>query len=178
MKIITNFSKPAGRLLPYITGGLLLMSIINIIISMVLFLSAHQTSENIPLLEDRLARYKSREIQKSANLLPHDQLEALRARVKSVNELASTSGQTLPIIFTRLEKIIPDGVWLETLQFRSHENETKLVAEANQAELLTDFMGKLEKSGFFSQVLLTRQTQRAEGGHGAIQFEIQLRGKS
>ena len=63
----------------------------------------------------------------------------------------------------------------ETL--RSRESDAKLVAEAKQAELLTEFMGQLERSGYFSQVLLTRQTQRTEGAQRAIQFEIQLRGK-
>ena len=178
MKFTTNFSRPSGRMLPYLTSGLVLLSIVASVLTIALAVSANQNSAEIPLLEDRLARYQSREIQKPKDLLPHDKLVDLRTRVKGINDLASKSGQTLPLLFSRLEKIIPDGVWLITLQFRSQENETKLVAEASQADLLTDFMGKLERSGFFSQVLLTRQTQRSEGAQGAIQFEIQLRGKS
>lgn len=178
MKFTTNFSRPSARMLPYLAGGLLLLSIVAVVVSITLVVSARQISVEIPLLEDRLARYFGREIQKPTDLLPQDKLLDLRARVKGVNDLTSKSGQTLPLLFSRLEEIIPDGVWLVTLQFRSQENETKLVAEANHGDLLTEFMGKLERSGFFSQVLLTRQTQRSEGAQGAIQFEIQLRGKS
>jgi Tfp pilus assembly protein PilN len=178
MKFITNFARPSGRVLPYLSVALVLLSMVAVVVAITLAVSARQNSTEIPLLEDRLARYQSREIQKSRDLLPYDKLEDLLARIKGVNDLASKSGQTLPLLFSRLEEIIPEGVWLITLQFSSHENETKLVAEASQADLLTDFMGKLERSGFFSQVLLTRQTQRSEGTQGAIQFEIQLRGKS
>jgi Tfp pilus assembly protein PilN len=176
MKITTNFSRPAGRLMPYLAGMFLALSAVAVVISFALYFSARQISSEEKELEERLARYRGREVAHPADLLPQDKLVELRARVQKLNELTSTTGQTLPILFSRLEQLMPNGVWLVTLQYRSHENETKLVAEANQAEQLTEFMGQLERSGLFSQVLLTRQSQRAEDAH-AIQFEIQLRGK-
>jgi Tfp pilus assembly protein PilN len=176
MKISTNFATPAGRMMPYLAGIFLLLSTVAVIVSFALFISARQISAEVPELEERLARYRSREIQQPTDLLSHDKLVELRSRVQKLNELTSTTGQTLPLLFSRLEKLIPDGVWLVTLQYQSRENETKLVAEAHYAEQLTEFMGQLERSGLFSQVLLTRQTQRAEDAN-AIQFEIQLRGK-
>lgn len=176
MKITTNFSTPAGRLMPYMAGVFLLLSAVAVIVSVALYISAHQISSEVPDLEDRLARYRSREIKQPTDLLPHDKLADLRTRVQKLNQLTSTTGQTLPLLFSRIEKLIPDGVWIVTLQYRSRENETKLVAEARNAELLTEFMGQMERSGFFSQVLLTRQSQRAEDAN-AIQFEIQLRGR-
>lgn len=177
MRINTNFSKPAGRMLPYLTGGFLLLSVVTIVVSITLFLSARQFSAEIPALEERLARYKGREIPKPVELLPNDKLIELRTRVKNINDLSNSAGQTLPQLLTRLEKLMPDGVWLATLQYKSNENETRLVAESNTGEHLTEFMRKLESSGFYSQVLLTRQTQRSEGTKGAIQFEIQLKGR-
>lgn len=177
MKITTNFSTPAGRMAPYLTGMLLLLSAVAVVISIALYVSARKIAAEVPVLEERLAHYKNREIQKPADLLPNDKLAMLRSRVRELNELTSMSGQPLPLLFSRLEKLVPDGVWLVTLQYRSRENEIKLVAEANRAELLTDFMNKLERSGYFSQVLLTRQAQRSENAQRAIQFEIQLRGK-
>lgn len=176
MKITINFSAPAGRMTPYLAGVFLLLSVVAIVVSFVLYVSAHQISSEVPELEERLQRYRSREIRQPTDLLPHDGLVELRARVRKLNELASTTGQTLSVLFSHLERMIPDGVWLVTLHYRSRENETRLVAEARQSDQLTEFMGKLESSGLFSQVLLTRRSQRAEDGH-AIQFEIQLRGK-
>jgi Tfp pilus assembly protein PilN len=176
MKITTNFAAPAGRMMPYLAGVFLLLSAVAVVVSFALYVSARQISAEVPDLEERLARYHNREIQQPKDLLPHEKLVDLRMRVQKLNQLTSTTGQTLPLLFLRIEKLIPDGVWIVTLQYRAHENESKLVAEANNAELLTEFMGRLERSEFFSQVLLTRQSQRAEDAH-AIQFEIQLRGK-
>jgi Tfp pilus assembly protein PilN len=177
MKITTNFAAPAGRMTPYLAGAFMLLSAVAIVVSFALYISARQITAEAPDLEERLARYRSREIKQPTDLLPHEKLVDLRMRVQKLNQLTSTTGQTLPLLFSRIEKLIPDGVWIVTLQYRSRENETKLVAEARNAELLTEFMGQLERSGFFSQVLLTRQSQRAED-ENAIQFEIQLRGKS
>lgn len=177
MKITTNFSTPAGRMAPYLTGILLLLSSVAVVISIALYMYAQQIAAEVPVLEERLARYRNREIQKPADLLPNDKLAVLRTRVRELNDLTKSTGQSLPLLLSRLEKLIPDGVWLVSLQYRSRENGVKLVAEANHAELLTDFMRKLERSGYFSQVLLTRQAQSSENVQRAIQFEIQLRGK-
>ena len=178
MKITTNFSTSVERVMPYLMAILLLLSAVAIAISIMLFMSARQVSAELPVLEEQLARFRSREISKPTDLLPYEKLVELRSRIQELNKLTNTSGQTLPLLFSRLEKLTPDGVWLVNLQYRSREDETKLVAEAKQAELLTQFMRQMERSGYFSQVLLTRQMQRSEGSQRAIQFEIRLRGKS
>ena len=178
MKFNTNFAKTAGRMLPFLTIGFLLLGAVVLFISLLLFFSASHISSDLPELEERFARYKNREILKPAVLLSNDKLSELRTRVKNVNDLSNASIQTLPQLFARLEMLMPDGVWLVTLQYRSRENETRLVAESNFGEHLSEFMRRLESSGLYSKVLLTRQTQRTEGSQSAIQFEIQLKGKS
>ena len=134
-------------MMPFLTAGFLLLSAVACVIAIVLYVSASRISAELPALEERLARYKGREILKPVELLPNDKLAELRTRVKNVNDLSNAAGQTLPQLFTRLEKLMPDGVWLVTLQYRSHENETRLVAESNFGEHLTEFMKKLESSG-------------------------------
>ncbi len=177
MKITTNFATPAGWMALYLAGACFLLAVMAVIASMVLFISARQFRAEMPVLEEQLARYRNREIPVSSDLLSHDKLVALRAQVQALNGLSGTAGQALPMLLIHLEKLIPDGAWLVSLQYRSREGETKLVAEADRAERLTEFMKRLEQSGYFSQVLLTRQAQRQEGAQQAIQFEIQLRGK-
>ena len=132
----------------------------------------------MPVLEEQLAHYRGHEIAIQADLLPHEKLVALSSQVQALNGLTGTAGQPLPLLLAHLEKLLPDDAWLVSLQYRSREGEIKLVAEADRAELLTEFMNRLEQSGDFSKVLLTRQAQRTEGTQHAIQFEIQLRGKS
>ncbi|HXU92415.1 MAG TPA: PilN domain-containing protein [Gallionella sp.] len=153
------------------------MTALSVIVSVVLFMSANRAREEIPMLEEQLARYRSRAVDAPGELPPRDKLAALSVQVKALKGLTGPLGQTLPQLLARIEGIVPDRVWLVSLEYRVREGEAKLVAEADQAELLTEFMTGLEQSGFFSQVLLTRQARRMEGAQTSVQFEIQLRGK-
>lgn len=164
--------------MPYLTGMFLLLSAAAVVIATLLYASARQVSAELPALEEQFSRYRSRETSMPGVLPPHDKLVALQSQVLALNGLTGTAGQSLPLLLARLEKLIPDRVWLVSLQYRAREGETKLVAEADRAELLTEFMDRLDRSGHFSQVLLTRQAQRSEDAKHAIQFEIQLREKS
>lgn len=177
MKITTNFVAPAGWMAPYLAGLSLLLAIMVVLASVALFISARHVRAEMPSLEEQLGHYTGRGMPKSVDLLPQDKLVALRAQAQALNGLTGTTGLALPLLLAHLEKLIPDGAWLVNLHLRSREGETKLVAEADRAVLLTEFMDRLEQSGYFSQVLLTRQSQQSEGAQHAIQFEIQLRGK-
>lgn len=176
MKFSFNFVHRVDRMTPYLAGFFMLIGIAMAIASLLLIISAREVSSEISDVKNRLARYKSHEIKRTTTLLSEGSLSDLRGRVHKVNEITSTPGQALPLLLTRLESLLPDGVWVVTLQYRAVTNDSKLVAEAYQAEQLTEFMGRLEQSGDFSQVLLTHQSKQADNTD-AIQFEIQLRSK-
>jgi hypothetical protein len=146
--------------------------------SVILFLAGYQIRTERTELDQHLARFAAQEIQTPADMLPREQLLALRQQVQTLNNLTGAVGQPLSILLARLEKLTPEGTWLVNLQHRPREGETKLLVEAERAELLTAFMERLEQSKAFTQVLLTRQAQRADGSHRTIQFEIQLRERS
>jgi hypothetical protein len=175
MKLVTNFVPPAGRLAPYLAGILWSIALAAAICSVFLFLAGYQIRTERTELDQRLARFAAQEIQAPADMLPREQLMALRQQVQALNNLTGAVGQPLPTLLARLEKLTPEGVWLVNLQHRPREGETKLLVEAERAELLTAFMERLEQSKMFTQVLLTRQAQRADGPLRTIQFEIQLR---
>jgi hypothetical protein len=175
MKLVTNFVPPAGRLAPYLAGILWSIALAAAICSILLLLAGYQLRTERTELDQRLARFAAQEIQAPADMLPREQLMALRQQVQALNNLTGAVGQPLPTLLARLEKLTPEGVWLVNLQHRPREGETKLLVEAERAELLTAFMERLEQSKMFTQVLLTRQAQRADGSHRTIQFEIQLR---
>lgn len=176
MRFSFNFAHRVDRMTPYLAGFFMLIGIVMFIISFLLIISAREISDDILDVANRLERYKSHEIKQPTVFLSEESLSELRNRVHKVNEITSTSGQALPLLLTRLESLLPDGVWVVTLQYRAVTNDSKLVAEAYQAEQLTEFMGRLEQSGDFSQVLLTHQTKQSDNTN-AIQFEIQLRSK-
>ena len=176
MKFRTYLSRPVGRLIPYLTAGFLLLSLVCMFLSVVLIFSARDISGKMLHAQQQLKINQSTVINLPPDLLPRDKLSLLQAKIQSVNELTKLSGPTLPMLVSRLEKIIPDSVWIVTLQYRATDNESKLVVAARSPELLIDFMGKLEQSGYFKQVLLTRQTQINDKAAGGVQFEIQLKG--
>ena len=165
-------------MMPYLTGMFLLLSAVAVLISIELYMVSRQISSELPELKKQLARYQGSENTTPSELPPHDKLVELLTQIRALNGLTGTTGQAMPLLLVHLEKIIPDGVWLVNLQYRAQEGETKLVAEADRMELLTEFIDRLDRSGHFSQVLLTSQAQRSEGAQHAIQFEIQLREKS
>jgi len=178
MKLVTSFVPPAGRIAPYLAGSLWSIALVAAVCSILLLLAGYQLRAERAELGQRLAQLASQEIQPPADMLPREQLIVLRQQVQVLNSLTGAVGQPLSTLLARLEKLTPDGVWFVNLQHRPREGETKLLVEAERAELLTAFMERLEQSKMFTQVLLTRQAQRADGSHRAIQFEIQLREQS
>jgi Tfp pilus assembly protein PilN len=175
MILVTNFVSPAGRLAPYLAGIFWSIALAAAVCSVLLLLAGYQLRNERVELDQRLARFAAQEIRTPADMLPRERLMALRQQVQVLNSLTGAVGQPLSTLLVRLEKLTPDGVWLVNLQHRPREGEIKLLVEAERAELLTAFMERLEHSKMFTQVLLTRQAQRADGSHRTIQFEIRLR---
>lgn len=173
MKIKVNFTSPVGLVVPFMIMASLSICVISIVIAVVMFVSASRLSTELGELEGRLERYRSHEHAAPANLPSLNELAQLRERIRNFNELTGTAKMTLPQLLTRIEKVIPDDVWLLDLQFRSRENEARMIIESKHDESLAKFMDKLEKSGNYSQVHLSRQSQR-EGKERLVQFEIKL----
>jgi Fimbrial assembly protein (PilN) len=175
MKITASFAPPTGRMAPWLAATSVLLALLLLAGTFWLAIAAAQLRAQRPALDEQLARLRNRELPTPAGMPTSGELATLREQVQRLNGLSGTVGPALPVLLARLEKLIPDGAWLVNMQYRAREGETRLLVEADQAELLTDFMERLEKSHYFSQVLLTRQAPRMEGGRRTIQFEIQLR---
>lgn len=178
MKLAASFVPPAGRMAPYLAGIFWVVAVVAGVCSVLLALVGYQLRSERADLDQRLGRFAVQQVEVAADMLPREQLMALRQQVQVLNSLTGTVGQPLSTLLARLEKLTPTGVWLVNLQHRPLAGETKLLVEAERAELLTIFMERLEQSKAFTQVLLTRQAQRADGTHRTIQFEIQLKERS
>ncbi|MBI3560342.1 MAG: PilN domain-containing protein [Gammaproteobacteria bacterium] len=177
MRLATTFSHPAGWLAPYLVIASLLLSFVAVSVSVGLFLAVNQYQAERPALEEQLVRLRSRDATHPVEIPPQSQLIQLRDHVQRLNGLVGSAGVALSQLLPRLERLLPDTVWLLSLQHRSQEDETRLLVESDRAEQLTDFMQRLEQSRYFSQVLLTRKLQRTDGPRHTVQFEIQLRGQ-
>jgi Tfp pilus assembly protein PilN len=175
MKLTTNFIRPAGWLAPYLAGMALLVSAVLLTFLVVLWVAAQQLQSEQPDLEAQLQRLRDRDVVAPVPPIAEETLITLRDQVQRLNNLTGSVGTSLPQLLPRLETWLPDAVWLLSLQHRAREGETRLLVASDRAELLTDFMERLEKSHSFTQVLLTRKVQRSDGAQHTVQFEILLR---
>lgn len=134
-----------------------------------------------PSLDARLLSLQELERRaiREGTLPPKFELEAMVQRVQALNSLAGVHGLDISELFVWLEQQLPSDVRLVSLHHRSHEGETRLVAEASKAEPLASLLRKLEKEPRFSEVLLAKQGSRsARGKVEAVQFEIRIRHKT
>jgi Tfp pilus assembly protein PilN len=175
MRININFAKPSGIMAPYLAILYLSLSIIACMATIILIIATQKINAEKGALEIQLLHYSNSEKHPVVGLPSSEKLLILQKQVKALNSLTGTTGKPLPTLLAILEDLMPDGVWLTNLQYLPREAEMKLLVEADRTELLTDFMDRLERSGYFAQVLLTRQSQHNEGSKNLIQFEIQLR---
>jgi hypothetical protein len=130
------------------------------------------------VLQERLADIESRLRERALieQLPPPEEMAALKRRATAINALADVRGWPASTLLARFEEWLPDDVSLVSLRHRGKDGEVVLVAEAENAELLTGFMNRLEKEPHFSEVLLSRQGAPAHGRDGKLlQYEMRLR---
>jgi Tfp pilus assembly protein PilN len=141
-------------------------------------LTSYWLHHDLPNIRKRLAQVESHAPAHDAVPAPsREKLAALRQRVAVINGLAGGDGVPLTTLLAQLETLLPDSAYIVSLHYKRRQGEARLVAEAAQSETLTAFLQNLEKSGHFSEVLLTHQSQRITNGAKHTQFELRLRQK-
>lgn len=101
-----------------------------------------------------------------------------RDRVAKVNAAARSGGLPSAVLLGELETLLPPQAWLTRLHYRAAEGDLRLVAAARNAELLSTFLLRLERSALFEQAMLVREVQPAAAGGSDVQFEIRLKVRS
>lgn len=166
--------------LPFALGIWLLAASMGVA-AVFLMLDAAVLRDEQPTLESRVLRLQAleRHAIREGTLPPQSELEAMARRVHALNALAGVHGLDISEVFVWLEQQLPSDVRLVSLHHRSHEGETRLIAEAPKTEALASLLRKLEKEPRFSEVLLAKQGSRsAQGKVEAVQFEIRIRHKT
>ncbi|MGD8712714.1 MAG: PilN domain-containing protein [Thiohalophilus sp.] len=129
-------------------------------------------------LADRQVELKNKLEQQSELLKGGPSLSEFRQlqqRIAAINELAGRQGAGLSVMLSRIEELLPDQAYVTSLSYKPADNELLLTIEAPGAEQLTGLLQAAEKSGRFSEVQLSRQSQEKRGNRRVIQFEIRLR---
>jgi len=171
MKIRTNFTEPRDWLVPVLVSSIWMSALAMLLLAIYLMISGMEYRSERSQLETRLTQLQAQAVARPDRLPSNEILVRLRQEIRSINTLTGQAGMPLASLLTRLEKLIPPDASLVSLSYRARDGEAKLLVTAAQSGSLTRFMERLEQSGDFSRVLLTRQSS---GPQNAIQFEIQL----
>jgi Tfp pilus assembly protein PilN len=179
MRPTTNFVHPVGAAAPVLAAGLWGIALISLAAAVWLTIDTFAMRRDLPDLKERLAEVENRAQEADTqDVPPVAELASLKERVSLVNGLVGGQGRPLSALLTRLEALIPDETYLVSLHYRQRTGEAQLVAEAQRAEALSMLLLKLEQSGYFAEVLLTRQSLRTARGRKHVQFELRLKEKS
>lgn len=133
----------------------------------------------LPQLQQRAQRSATAAQAEAQGALPAEaEMVRTRDRVAKVNAAARSGGLPSAVLLGELETLLPPQAWLTRLHYRAAEGDLRLVAAARNAELLSTFLLRLERSALFEQAMLVREVQPAAAGGSDVQFEIRLKVRS
>ncbi|MFL6711822.1 MAG: PilN domain-containing protein [Sulfurifustis sp.] len=177
MKVETNFADPIRPIALATTLATWFIAFMLAVAAVVLWLDASSRKADVREATVRLQQLEARraELRVPANGPSGAEIAALQARVATVNALSVTNGRRIVPLLALFEQLLPADAWVVSLSHKARDGEIVLVAEAPQAEQLTQFLLGLEKSARFAEVLLLRQTPLTGEGRRGVQFELRLR---
>jgi len=131
----------------------------------------------LPQLRERFARIEKSvgAVAAKEQMPPARELAETRDRVAKINAATQTKGLATPALLAELETLLPQEVWLTSFQHRAAKGEVLLVASAASADLLSDFLLKLERAPQFEEAMLVRELHPTGAGKPSVQFEIRLK---
>lgn len=177
MKLSTSFAPPVVRLVVPVTAGLWVTALILLAVAALLVQRGWAMRAEAPAMDERLAQIELqlKKLETKESAPSPAELNTVKDRVAAINTLTGIRGWPAPMMLAKLEQLLPDPVYLVSLNHKLKDGEVHVLAESTNAEALTGFLKKLEKEPHFSEVMLVRQTQRGTRGDHAIQFEVRLK---
>lgn len=179
MKIRTNFVVPAQKSVkPLLALGWLAAAGLTALAAWLVG-DGRALRAELPQLQQRAQRQATAVQAGAGPTLPADgELSRTRERVARVNAVGRTGGVPSATLLAELETLLPPQAWLTRLHYRAAEGDLRLVAAAGNAEPLSTFLLRLERSALFEQAMLVREVQPTEAGQRGVQFEIRLKVRS
>ena len=142
---------------------------------------AMTTRDELPILTRRLSNlereHRAATGTSQAMPAPAD-LQAMRSRVSRLNTVSIVRGWSSAEVLSWLESHMSAEVRLVSFHHKAREAEVLLVAEAENAAVLTAFLSRLEREPKFAEVLLSKQASRTQETGQSVQFEIKVRLKA
>lgn len=184
MRFSTNFARTTRALVPLLSIAFVALILAAFATTIWLIVDAQSLKQQHARLATRLTQMRPQPIASAQadianpSLPPASDLVALKRRVERINGVEAIQAKPLVNVLHELEAAMPHQVYLTQLGYRALTAETQLTAESTQVEALTTFLIRLQGNARFSEVLLTRRTQRVAQGSKRVQFELRLREKT
>lgn len=177
MKLNTNLINFNQKMLPIV--GLMMWgaSFVLILISVVLIIDSQQMSSDINILKNdnkQFAIQAENLIRQNKQSLPSlNELQQLVKKVSDLNAVSGVKGDSISILLEQLEKALPKDTFLKSLEHHPRKGEMLITAVSTKANLLTHFLGQLEKNSHFERVMLVRQSKN-DSNENEVQFDLRL----
>lgn len=97
----------------------------------------------------------------------------ISAEIQSINAMTQLRPVSVGQLLQLIEREMPEAMLIDVLHHKVREGKIQLLANAPNVNVVTQFLNNMEKTGLFSQVLLTKQSREKSPGR-RIQFEIKL----
>lgn len=107
----------------------------------------------------------------------YEELATLKRRIQAISAISDGQYESLPAFLRKIELLFPDEAYLVTIHYKQDTGEAQITAEARNAKVLTEFLLSLEKEKGFSEVLLTRQSQRISYNKKLVQFDLRIQAR-
>ena len=166
------------RTLSLLTGaaGLLILLLAGQLIFWGAQRRANQTVEaRLAGMEAELARHQ-KQAQELRAKIPAETVKAYEAKVAAYNQILEASAFSWMGLLVELERAVPPGVTLSTIQPDLSSGKVSLSGETGSFENLTKLLKGLEQRQHFRDVFLLRQaTRRSQGGGPeVVDFSVRL----
>lgn len=179
MRISLSFVLSPMRFVPALAVGVAALALTLFVIAVVIAVDARGLHNDIPQLKTRLEKMRAElattAVENPGELPPRAELIGLRQQVARINALTGKTGQPLLSLLARIEPLLPDNARLVSLHYVRETGISTLVVESASDELLTQFLQRLEQSGQFAEVLLTRQSQQSQRTDRMRQYALRLK---
>lgn len=152
-------------------AGLLVLALTAFNVVRIISLSGQNTELSARINQDRSeAQRLTAEAQKIRAGINQDELQATAAAAADANRLIEQRTFSWTEFFNRIEETMPPDVMLTAVQpsFDQAEPVVLMTVLGRRSEDIDEFMEKLEATGAFGDVLLTREDQTDEGLHRGL----------
>jgi hypothetical protein len=179
MKIKTNFVTNVQPLVAPLAIVVWSAALITLAGLLWLIFSGIALSNELPGLKQMLSKTEPALAVTPKQELPADrELKQTRNQVARLNAISQSKGLATLALLAKLETLLPDNIVLVSVHHRAKEGEFLLLAQGENAELLSKFLQRLEEDKQLESVVLTQQKEAKDGDKTVVQFEIRARMRS